>query len=117
MNKFKSVISILAAVIVSSLFLCCEDDTPPGPSMVGEGIKILPIGDSRVEGARPEFESYRYELWKNLVENNWEFDFVGTRTDGSDYPTFMGKSFDFDHEGTGGEITSGILSTVNNTIS
>ena len=34
--------------------------------------KILPLGASRVEGARPDFESYRYELWKLLEEGGWE---------------------------------------------
>ena len=36
--------------------------------------KILPLGASRVEGARPDYESFRYELWKDLVENDWVFD-------------------------------------------
>ena len=27
------------------------------------------------------FESYRYELWKLLLNNDYQFDFVGTQSD------------------------------------
>ena len=74
--------------------------------------KIMPLGASRVEGARPEYESYRFELWKLLVENGFEFDFIGTENDSGNYPDVNGLSFDRDHEGRGGinssEIRSGI---------
>ena len=29
------------------------------------------------EQENESYESYRYELWKNLVDNNYNFDFVG----------------------------------------
>ena len=81
--------------------------------------KILTLGASRVEGSRPEFESYRYELWKSLKENNWIFDFVGTQTDESFYPTFNNMNFDLDHEGRGGwtsgEILNGLGDWLNQT--
>ena len=38
----------------------------------------MSLGSSRVEGERPNFESYRYELWKKLIDNNFTFDFIGT---------------------------------------
>ena len=46
-----------------SLTSCGDDDDgvankPPSASLN----KIMPLGASRVEGARPEYESYRYEL-------------------------------------------------------
>ena len=56
--------------------------------------KILPLGASRVEGNRPEYESFRYELWKTLTENEIEFDFIGTEKDDSTYPMYEGKNFD-----------------------
>ena len=31
------------------------------------------------------FESYRYELWKNLVDSNYNFDFVGRQKDYGNY--------------------------------
>jgi lysophospholipase L1-like esterase len=72
----------------------------------------MPLGASRVEGNRPEFESYRYELWKALKENNWTFDFIGTRTDSASYPPFNSEHFDNDHEGrsgwTSGQILAGL---------
>lgn len=71
--------------------------------------KILPLGASRVEGFRPNFESYRYELWKDLKGNDWTFDFIGTRSDGAAYPAFNGEEFDVDHEGRGGFTSGEIL--------
>ena len=77
------------------------------------GTEILLLGDSRVEGDRPTYESYRYELWKNLIDNEWMFDFVGTRSDGANYDDYAGQTFDVDHEGTGGATTTDILNTLN----
>ena len=74
-----------------------------------ENAKILPLGDSRVEGFRPEHESYRYELWKNLIDNERTFDFIGTQTDLASYPDYKAKSFDPDHEGAGGATSGYIL--------
>lgn len=30
--------------------------------------KIMPLGASRVQGLTPWFESYRYALWKDLID-------------------------------------------------
>lgn len=97
------------------LLLSCSNE----PDSISETLpnsnsknKIMPLGASRVAGARPEYESYRYELWKLLVNSGIEFDFTGTENDGANYPNFNGLSFDRDHEGRGGinssEIRSGI---------
>ena len=43
--------------------------------------KILPIGASRVEGDAPEYYSYRYPLWSELIDNEWSFDFIGNEVD------------------------------------
>lgn len=96
------------------IFSCSKEegvgaiDPDPNPSIN----KILPLGASRVEGARPVFESFRYELWKDLVDGQWTFDFIGTMEDDASYPMHDGASFDADHEGrsgwTSGEIRSGI---------
>lgn len=82
-----------------------------------DNAKILPMGDSRVEGYRPEHESYRYELWKNLIDNNRTFDFIGTQTDFASYPDYKARSFDHDHEGTGGATSEYILENLNNIFS
>lgn len=70
------------------------------------GAKIMPLGDSRVEGNRPDFESYRYELWQLLNQTDWEFDFIGSRQDEGEYPS---AQFDTDHEGTGGATADYLL--------
>ena len=69
---------------------CDSADSDPDPVSVEGEVAILPIGDSRVQGARPEFESYRYELWKNLVAESYSIDFVGPEIDRADYPAFQG---------------------------
>lgn len=84
-----------------------EDETKPQSNSIN---KILPLGASRVEGNRPEFESYRYELWKNLTHDDWTFDFIGTATDEGSYPDVGTDSFDPDHEGRGGFTSGEILS-------
>jgi len=95
---------------------CDKEDTTPKPQSTSIN-KILPLGASRVEGFRPNFESYRYELWKDLEENNWTFDFIGTRSDGASYPTFNNENFDIDHEGRGGFTSGEILQGLNGWLS
>ncbi|MEM7551275.1 MAG: GDSL-type esterase/lipase family protein [Bacteroidota bacterium] len=101
------------AIILSLLFICCNEDQvqpkPPSDSIN----KIMPLGASRVEGARPEFESFRYELWKDLKENDWMFDFIGTQSDEASYPLFNSDNFDIDHEGRGGWTSGRILNGLN----
>jgi len=64
--------------------------------------------DSDEEG----YESYRYELWKKCIQNNYQIDFVGQQYDDGTYPNFMGQSFDRDHEGIGGIETEGVLNNI-----
>ena len=71
------------------------------------------MGASRVEGAKPLYESYRYELWKDLKENGWNFDFIGTQSDEASYPLFNSNTFDNDHEGRGGWTSEQILNGLN----
>lgn len=83
-----------------------DDITNPNNS---SAIKIMPLGASRVEGGRPNHESYRFYLWKNLKETNFVFDFVGTQYDEATYPSVNGEDFDADHEGRGGWTSGDIL--------
>ena len=64
--------------------------------------------DSDAEG----YESYRYELWKKCVQNNFQIDFIGQQFDDGTYPNFMGLSFDRDHEGIGGIESEGVLKNI-----
>ncbi len=75
--------------------------------------KILPLGASRVDGARPIFESYRYELWKDLIDGGHSFDFLGSNMDEASYPNYAGQSFDRDHSGYGGLTSGQILNNLN----
>lgn len=88
----------------------CNGDEEPKPKPRSNSInKILTLGASRVEGYRPHYESYRYELWKDLKEGGWVFDFIGTRSDPASYPSFNNQAFDPDHEGRGGYSSGEIL--------
>jgi len=97
-----------------SLVIACVDDVPIDKPISTSINKIMPLGASRVEGARPDYESFRYELWKDLIDGGWTFDFVGTMTDDADYPNFNAKEFDADHEGRGGWTSGQILDGINN---
>ncbi len=106
------------ALLVIILFLIsCEDDGNPiqdcNPKLPSDTtLKILPLGDSRVEGGSPEYESYRYSLWRKLMENAWDVDFIGSRKEQAEQAPVQGTCFDNDHEGTGGAITTDILETL-----
>ncbi len=93
-----------------------DDDSTHNPQSTAIN-KILPLGASRVEGARPDYESYRYELWKDLKENDWDFDFIGTQSDNASYPLFNNENFDIDHEGRGGWTSEEILEGLNSWLS
>lgn len=96
-------IQVFFLLIGIILFTACCKEEKVEPKPISTSInKILPLGASRVEGFRPNFESYRYELWKSLVTAGWEFDYIGTMTDEASYENFRGLPFDKDHEGRGG---------------
>lgn len=97
----------------SCLLLSCKKDDTSLQEQPGSSLnKIMPLGASRVQGARPFFESYRYELWKQLVDGQWDFDYIGTMTDISPYPSYANLSFDTDHEGRGGWTSGQILTNI-----
>ena len=58
------------------------------------------------------YESYRYELWKYLIYDAWEIDFIGTKSDSGTYLDYLGKSFDKEHEGTKGMKTKELLNNL-----
>ena len=99
--------------IVSLIFGCSKDEDSPKPMSTSIN-KIMILGASRVEGSRPDYESFRFNLWKNMIENNWTFDFIGTQSDEASYPPFNGFDFDIDHEGRGGWTSGQILDGIGN---
>ena len=108
----------LLLLIVSS---CSKDDSSsaaditPNPANQSKN-KIMVLGASRVEGNRPEHESFRYDLWKDLIVNNWTFDYIGTQSDNGSYPVFNNSNFDTDHEGRGGWTSGEILDVITNSL-
>ncbi len=108
-NKFFLLVLVL-------FFGCssCDKEDDGGPITPSSSInKIMPLGASRVEGARPAFESYRYSLWQQLLDGGWEFDYIGTERDEATYPEYAGARFDADHEGRGGWTSGEILDGIN----
>lgn len=106
MKKHVHGLMIVVAVVVLA---SCESTANSGsasPSPTTDSIPgattIMPLGASRVEGNRPEYESFRYPLWVLLVESGREVNFVGTRYDEAAYPDVNNVGFDRDHQGTGG---------------
>ena len=62
----------LVTILFLMIFVSCSEEGDLKPKPQSNSInKILNLGASRVEGGRPEYESYRYELWKKLKENNY----------------------------------------------
>ena len=94
---------VLAMVLVACV--ACQKNNQPGtPSN-----KILPLGASRVQGDPPNYHSYRYKLWKKLVENGWSVDFVGSQIDPKSYALVDNEEFDPNHEGHIGYTSGQIL--------
>lgn len=100
-------------------FSCSEESGEPQEPITPpvSANSIMPLGASRVDGARPIYESYRYELWKDLIDGDWDVDFVGTRDDEAEYPRYANQDFDIDHEGRGGWTSAQIRSGLNQWIS
>jgi len=97
------------------VFLACanDDEMPPTGDDFDTSInRIMALGASRVAGDRPNFESFRYELWKDLIDGGWTFDFIGTIEDEATYPEYNDTTFDMDHEGRGGWTSGQILNGI-----
>ena len=76
---------------------------------------VLQLGDSITEGSTLS-RSYRYELWKDLIDNQIAFEPVGTETesyhlnnpefDDPEFPDYLGNEFVNQHEGHWGWTSS-----------
>ncbi len=119
-NTLKHLVSIFLGLTLGFWLFACdgsETDVTPDTTASPNAVKIMALGASRVEGARPVFESYRYEVWKLMTDQNWDIDLVGTMKDESSYPAHAGKRFDNDHEGRSGWTSSQIRSGINDWLS
>jgi lysophospholipase L1-like esterase len=104
---------LILGILLLTFNACNKDDDTTLKTQSTSINKILPLGASRVEGERPEYESFRYELWQDLIDGGWTFDFIGTQSDNASYPTYSGNSFDVDHEGRGGWTSGQVLDGLN----
>lgn len=116
----KPIFSFLTIMVLGLCMVHCSEEDEPIPAnnddLTADQTAIMAIGDSRVDGFRPNFESYRYELWKNLVTAGYTINFIGPFQDEGAYPTFMGKAFDDEHGGIGGDTSDGVLSRLTQTL-
>ncbi|MEL6143702.1 MAG: SGNH/GDSL hydrolase family protein [Bacteroidota bacterium] len=118
MNALKNCAGPIIAIILASFAVGCNSNDSPPPTPSGDIVnKIMPLGASRVAGAPPEYYSYRYGLWKLLLDGGYQVDFVGNEQDNYPYPPHNGQNFDVDHEGRGGADSEGVLSELRMTLS
>lgn len=88
------------------LFLALIASSLAAPIAYADTLKILTLGDS-ITQAEANRASYRYPLWKKLVDADIDFDLVGSMTKQLDtynpgpppQPDYKGLKFDRDHEG------------------
>lgn len=77
-----------------------------------KGIRIMPIGNSITQGSSTTY-SYRYALWKKLIDANMNFNFVGSQSmnDGGNptFPPYRNQQFDTHNEGHWGKRADEIL--------
>jgi len=94
------------AVLAAGLFL---------PSALAAPTRILCLGDS-ITGGDNLKQSYRYRLWKKLIDAGADFDLVGSRSTnhtGSPYfAPYLNKTFDPHHEGRWGLRTDEVLQSL-----
>lgn len=91
------------------------------PSLSGsDPVRIVPIGDSITQGRGwgvPTY-SYRYPLWKMLIDAGVDLDFVGSLNGGFEsnpsWPAYNDIPFDLDHEGHWGWRTDSIRDSLAN---
>tara|TARA_B110000003_G_scaffold263009_1_gene286233 strand:- start:305 stop:1045 length:741 start_codon:yes stop_codon:yes gene_type:complete len=100
----------LIGIVMMGLISCGDEPIEQTNTNTNTTInKIMALGASRVEGNRPQYESFRYETWKDLIENNYSIDFIGTQNDPGSYPVIENFNFDPDHQGRGGWTSGDIL--------
>lgn len=102
---------ILTPSSVSCVGLWIGLSLVPGSFALDQTLRILPLGDSITQGVYPQ-QSYRYRLWKKLIDEEVSFEFVGSRTRNYDgtpsFPPYQGRTFDRHHEGHSGWRTQDI---------
>ncbi len=102
---------VMTLLCVCVIYAAATAASPESPSD-DEPLTILPLGDSRVAGSEPSYQSYRYALWELLIAQGLVVDFVGPRADRFSYPRVNGLDFDPDHAGVPADTTRDVLERV-----
>lgn len=94
---------VLAICIAASLTQVGCWPTPTKVEREAGTLYVLPLGDSITQGDT-KHASYRYPLWRHMVNSGLRFDFVGSTRKhhegaGPDVDDLSGVEFDRDHEG------------------
>ncbi len=96
---YRGLIATLAVFVLGAALMAAAAPIPLGRPRPW---RIVPIGDSITQG-QPVHLTYRYPLWKMLIDAGVDFDFVGSINFYDPVnPTidpYRGHPFDFDHEG------------------
>ena len=87
-----------------------------------EPLRILPIGDSITQGRKggqhPACYSWRYPLWKKLVDRGIEIDYLGSEKGGfngdPDWADYKGQAFDRQNEAHWGWTAWGVRDGLEN---
>ena len=102
--SFASLLHCLGCVLLG-ICLLLETGAQAGPPVSFQPPRrwrIVPIGDSITQGNTGHW-TYRYPLWKMLIDAGVDFDFVGSLNYFDNInpaiPPYRGVPFDFDHEG------------------
>ncbi|MBN1759801.1 MAG: hypothetical protein JW863_15850 [Chitinispirillaceae bacterium] len=110
------IIRVLSVLTICALFV----PLPADSRQLQQVVKIAPYGNSITQAAG-DHDSYRYPLWKKLIDAGISFDFVGSMTTNFNnvtrsYADYKGKQFDRDHEGHWGWRADEILNKANDNI-
>lgn len=85
------------------------------PDAKPHSLKLLCIGDSITQGDAYT-TSWRYDLWKRLIDSNVKVDMVGTVTTNfegdPEFPDHKGQQFDNEHEGRWGWTAGKVAETL-----
>ncbi|MEZ6116015.1 MAG: GDSL-type esterase/lipase family protein [Pirellulaceae bacterium] len=77
---------------------------------------VLPLGDSITATKSADWYTYRYELWKDFIDSDVDFEYVGSVRDSNQgFPSYQGQSFYpqfVSHEGHHGWTTAQIRSAL-----
>lgn len=110
---------ILRLIALAMVLACVSGNAAEKP------MRIVCVGDSITQGRQGKGEqkptqSYRYALWKNLIDAKHPADFVGSMTTGFEgspvYDAYQGSEFPNHHEGRWGWTTEKVAEALQTSV-